>query len=64
MEIKEKGRYRLLKNIKTRSSIGIAEITAGTEITITQIDSRSRNVIGPDLMDWVHWDLPVEKVDK
>lgn len=58
------GKYRLLKDFWTRNKIGCGTIPAGTVITITQIDKDHRRVIGPSLMDWTSWDLPVESMEE
>ena len=61
MIVTEKGKYKLLKDLKTRNSVGAGTIPEGTAIKITQIDNIYHKVIGPELMGWMYWDLPVEK---
>lgn len=63
MIITEKGHYRFLQDWSSRGPIGIAVFTAGTVLEITQIDKKNKHVIGPELLDWADWDLPVEKVE-
>jgi len=62
--VTEKGKYRLLKDIKTHTSYSVATIPKGTIIEITQIDKSHHKVIGNPLMGWVHWNLPVEPAEK
>ncbi len=62
MIITQKGQYRLLEDIKTRNSISTGIIPKDTIIEITQVDYERNKVIGDKLLDWIHWDLPVEKV--
>lgn len=62
MIIKEKGKYKLLEDIKVRNPRAIGGIAKGAVIEITQIDEGSHKVIGPQLMDWMYWELPVEKI--
>lgn len=62
MIITEKGKYKLLEDITTRGSRSIGGIAKGVVIEITQIDANSHKVIGPQLMDWTYWELPVEKI--
>ena len=62
MIITSPGKYRILSNFKTSGSISIAELTAGSIIKITQVDTACHKVIGPAFLDWEYWDLPVEEV--
>ena len=64
MIITQTGNYKLLKDMKTRGTISIGDMPEGTIIEITQIDNGGHKVIGPQLMDWTYWDLPVEPVSK
>lgn len=59
MIVKEKGHYRLLSDIKTGNATSVGTIPAGTILEITQIDYAAQKVIGPDLLDWKSWNLPV-----
>jgi len=63
MIITEKGKYRTLKEFTDRGPISIGTVLADRIIEITQIDKNNHKVIGPQLSDWIYWDLPVEKVD-
>jgi hypothetical protein len=62
MEVRKKGKYKLLKDITNRGQIKISTIPKGTILDITQIDVRSRKVISSIFYDWMGWDLPVEPV--
>ena len=62
MIIKKIGKYKLLKDYSVQSSFGIRHYSAGIEIEITQVDSKNRHVIGPELGNWVGWDMPVVEV--
>lgn len=62
MIIKEIGKYKLLSDIVIRNCISIETIPKGTVLEIIQIDKEFHKVFGPGLSDWIHWDLPVEKV--
>jgi hypothetical protein len=64
MIVTEKGKYVLLKDIKTSNAISIATIKKGTVLNITQIDNRNRKVIGEELLDWKHNNLPVKKLTR
>ena len=64
MEISEKGKYKVLKTFKTRGVRSITEIPKNSIINITQIDEDNEKVIGPELLDWIYYDLPVEKLDQ
>ncbi len=61
MIIDKPGKYRLTKDWSSRGSISITQIPAGTVLTITKVDQTYRKVIGPKLLDWTSWDLPVEE---
>ena len=61
MIVKEKGRYRVLKDLTVRMSISVYFIEKNTVLNITQIDEKNEKVIGSNLPDWVAWELPVEK---
>jgi len=62
MIIDRRGKYRLTEDFSDRGSQSIAHLPAGYKIEITQIDTRYRKVWGPQLSDWTHWDMPVERV--
>ena len=62
MEIKETGKYVLTEDFIMRGRISIATIEKGTEMEVTQVDSRSKRVIGPNFSDWTPWNMPVEKL--
>lgn len=62
MEITKPGKYRLLSDFSTRGPRAIGQITSGTVLNITQCDVPGRKVLGPELFDWTHFDLPVEPV--
>lgn len=55
------GKYIALEDIITRNSITITTIPKGTTINITKVDSFYHKVIGPELLDWAYWDLPVRE---
>lgn len=58
--VKEKGEYVLLEDYVMRTGNRIGTIPKGTILNITQIDEQYHKVIGGELIDWVHWDLPVK----
>ena len=58
--VKEKGKYVLLQDYVMRTSNSVGTIPRGTILNITQIDEQYHKVIGDELSDWVHWDLPVK----
>lgn len=60
MIITETGTYRLLTEVSSRGSYSIIRFPRGALLEITQV--HDKKVIGPKLLDWVHWDLPVEEV--
>jgi hypothetical protein len=60
VKIMNPGRYRLTQDFATRGSNGVATLPAGTVLEITQVDAYGRQVIGPQLLDWEWWDMPVE----
>lgn len=62
MRITEKGKYQLLEDIKVRNSCTIGTLPKGAIISITSIDDAYHKVIGPELLDWMYWELPVEKL--
>lgn len=65
MIIPKPGAYRLFRDYVIRpSSICIGTIGVGSIIHITQVDKTYRKVIGPELRDWHHWDLPVEEIQQ
>ncbi len=57
MEITKTGFYKLIEDLSTRNTTTISTIPKGTIIEITQIDHHK--VIGPELYDWIWYDLPV-----
>ena len=57
MKIKKIGKYRLLRDFKTRNSTSVGTLPSGTVIEITQLGGHK--VIGPELYDWVYYDMPV-----
>ena len=63
MIVKEKGAYRLLKDISLRGSGSICIIEKGTILNITRVDYEYHKVIGTELPSWTNWNLPVELVD-
>ncbi|KKL72896.1 hypothetical protein LCGC14_2080330 [marine sediment metagenome] len=62
MIVTETGKYRLTQDWSSRGSISIAHFGKGHIIIIDQVDPKNRKVIGPALLDWVSWKLPVEPV--
>ena len=44
--------------------IGITVFNRGAILEITQIDTRGRKVIGPDLRESAHWDTPATKIEE
>jgi hypothetical protein len=57
------GEYKLLESYQFRGPGSVLSCDAGYIVDIRQIDKSSKKVIGPDLPDWVYWDLPVVPVD-
>jgi len=57
MKIKKIGKYRLLRDFKTRNSTSVGTLPSGTVIEITQLGGHK--VIGPELYDWTYYDMPV-----
>ena len=64
MIVNEPGKYKLTQDWTTRSSTSIRQVPAGTILEITQVDKTYHKVIGPALLDWMHWDIPVVRVVK
>jgi hypothetical protein len=62
MIIAKPGNYRTVKPITTRNAASIGTIPGGTVLKITSVDYEAHKVIGPELFDWIHWDLPVESI--
>lgn len=62
MKIEQPGKYRLLKDYPTRGTWSMGTLPAGKVLDITQIDRDGCQVIGPDLLDWAYWEMPVEPV--
>jgi hypothetical protein len=60
MTITTPGRYRLTEDIALRGTISISTLPAGAEIEITQVDADGHKVIGPQLGDWLYWNIPAE----
>ncbi len=63
MIITEKGKYKVLKDLKIRNTTSIGTLTEGSIIEITQVDEMTNKVIGPMLWDWMYHDLPLEKIE-
>ena len=63
MIIEKPGKYKLLSDLKTRGTISVGTIPAGTMIEITQVDHECRKVIGPQLLDWHYWDIHAKEAD-
>lgn len=61
MRIEKIGKYRVMIPITTRNSCAICQIGIGSIIEITRVDYLYEKVIGPELLDWIHWELPVEE---
>jgi len=61
MKITKTGFYQLTEDLFIRNPTGCGSLPTGTVIQITQIDNMYNKVIGPDLMDWMYNDLPVEE---
>ena len=59
MIINKIGEYRVLRSFTTRNKLRVGSIKADSILKITQIDKKYHKVIGPALMDWIYWDLPV-----
>jgi len=57
------GHYRLVKDVAVRNLVTRGALPAGTIIDVMQIDGRFHKVYARELLDWCHWDLPVERVD-
>jgi len=53
------GNYRLLEELKTWNAIGTATLPRNTILNIEQIDHEGQKIIGPRLLDWIGWNLPV-----
>ena len=62
MIIKAPGKYRLLCDWSSRGSMSIRHFMEGRVIEIRQIDEQCHKVLGPDLEDWIYWDMPVEPI--
>ncbi len=60
MIIREPGLYVLRSALRTRGTISVSIIPAGTPFPITQVDTAGQRVIGPDLEDWIGWDIDAE----
>jgi len=63
MIIRAPGKYRLLEDYQTRGTISIRVIPKGKVIEIKCVDKTYRKVIGPSLVDWAPWDMPVEECE-
>jgi len=64
MVINKVGRYRLLKDFSVRTPFSTGVLPKGEVINVTQIDDVYHKVIGPELKDWRHWDMPVESLER
>ena len=62
MKITEKGEYKLTKDFLTRNTCTGSKLSKGTIITIEQVDLAGHKVIGPQLMDWHPYNMPVERI--
>jgi len=62
MLVQETGKYKLIEDYKVRTMYSIYNFGKDTIINITQIDKKNKKVIGPEISDWVRWDMPVEKI--
>ena len=62
MKITEVGKYKLLKDIKTRNSASIGTLPKGKVLNINRVDEFGHKVLSPELFDWTHWDLPVKRI--
>lgn len=58
MIISKVGRYKFLSNYITKGSA----IPESTIISVVQVDMKSNKIIGPELPNWLPWNLPVEEV--
>lgn len=63
MIVKKPGRYKMTKKFYVRNTVSCGTIPKGTIIEITQIDNLARKIIGPELMDWTRWDMPVIEIE-
>ena len=64
MIVNKAGKYRLLQDYKVHLAGAIYNFSTGTVITIKTIDQTNKKIIGPELGDWVGWDMPVEIVQE
>jgi hypothetical protein len=62
MKITEIGNYRLTKDIVLRGPNCVATFPEGAVLKITQIDKDYKKVIGPDLLDWQYYEMPVVRI--
>ena len=62
MIVNKPGKYRLLRDYKVHLAGAVYNFSAGTIITIEAIDWTNKKVIGPELGDWVGWDMPVKMI--
>ena len=62
MIIKKTGKYKLLEDYTIRKSISIHRLPAGKIIEILRVDPGNKHIIGPELGDWVNWDMPVAEI--
>ncbi len=63
MIVNKKGKYKLLSDYSIHQLMTIVNFKVGTILDITQIDKKNKHVLGPELNDWVGWDMPVEPVE-
>jgi hypothetical protein len=62
MTVNEIGRYRVLNPLSVGNLVTQSVLPVGSIINVVQIDPEYRKVYAKELLDWKHWDLPVEKV--
>lgn len=63
MIVRKTGKYKFIEDFQTRTSISSAIIPAGAILEVKQVDEYYRKVFGKPLLDWTHWDLPVEELN-
>ena len=62
MKITEPGTYRLAQDWSSRGSQSIRQFNKGSILEMSWVDKTGRKVIGPQLLDWAPYDIPVEPV--
>ena len=61
MTITKPGIYILTEDFVTRGTISVGTIPKGTKLKINKVDKQNHKVVGPQLLDWTYWNMPVKK---